>query len=107
MSLLDAPLWLQVALGLNALVVAGLVARRGWHGLGWSIGGSVAFWLILGLGASMLVSRMEGGRPGLLTDLVPGAFLALLRLAAIAWPLVLAAAAAGAMVRWVSRRRPP
>jgi hypothetical protein len=100
------PLWIQVAIAGEALALGYLTGRFGWRGLLVGAAAAAAIWFLLGFSASFLVSRLEGGRPGVLSDLLPGAALATLRLAQVASPLIVAAAVLGALVRWLSRRRP-
>ncbi|WP_141653093.1 hypothetical protein [Phenylobacterium immobile] len=96
MSLPDLPAWLWVMLGAEAAILGGLTWRFGLRGLGWGALGACAFWFVLSLGASFLVSRLEGGRPG---NLTPGALLAMARLGLLAAPLSAVAATAGLIVR--------
>lgn len=60
MSLLAAPLWLQVLIVAEAAVIAWLVWRFGWRGLLWGLAVGLAFWFLLGLVGSFLISRLEG-----------------------------------------------
>ena len=106
MTFLDLPLWLQVALVAEALVVLWLTARFGWQGLAWSVLGAAAFWFVFGLGASFLVGRLEGGKAAGLSGLVPGALLATLRLAQVGAPVVALGAAAGLVLRRLRPRKP-
>ncbi|MGA0606953.1 hypothetical protein ACO2Q0_13240 [Phenylobacterium sp. VNQ135] len=99
MSLLTAPLWVQIALVAEALALAWLAWRFGWRGVLWGVAASVGFWFLLGLVASYLVGRLEGGRAALLPDILSGAVLGAVRLALVAAPLVLAGAALGGVAR--------
>jgi hypothetical protein len=101
MSLLTAPLWLQVALAAEALAVLWLTARHGLRGLLAGLLGGVAFWFVLALAASWLVGRLEGGAAAELSSLLPGALQATLRLGAAAAPLIALAALAGGVLRAV------
>lgn len=101
MTLLDAPRWIQVALGGEALAVVWLTARFGWRGLGWSLAASAIFWFALGLVASFLVGRLEGGRAANLAGVVAGAGLATFRLARLAWPWLVVGALVGGGLRYL------
>lgn len=99
MSLLTAPLWIQVALVAEALALAWLAWRFGWRGVVWGVVAGAAFWLLFGLIASYLVGRLEGGRAALLPDILQGAVVGAARLSVVAAPLMLAGAAIGALLR--------
>lgn len=106
MTLVAAPLWIQVALVAEALAVVWLTARFGWRGLAAGVAAAAAFWLLFGLGASWLVSRLEGG--GAAADpvqLASGAALGAARLAVVAAPLVALAALLGLALRRLSPRK--
>jgi hypothetical protein len=105
-TLASAPLWIQVLLGAEAATLAWLVARFGWRGLGLGLAGALAFWFALGLGASFLVGRLEGGSAST-SDMLPGAVQATWRIAWISLPLIAAAALVGAALRRGLRRRKP
>jgi hypothetical protein len=105
LSLLAAPLWIQLALTAEALALVWLVARFGRGGLMWGLAAGLGFWFVLGLGGSFLVGRLEGGAPPGPGELLQGAVAATVRLGLVAWPLLLAGLAAGAALRWASRRR--
>jgi hypothetical protein len=103
-SLLAAPLWLQLALVAEGLAVAWLTARSGWRGLAAGGLATAAFWFVLALAASFLVGRLEGGRAAEASGVLHGAALGAGRLAGAAWPLLLAAAGAGGAARWALAR---
>jgi hypothetical protein len=99
MTLLTAPLWLQVALAAEALAVLWLTARYGLRGLLAGLLGGIVFWFVLALAGSWLVGRLEGGRAADLWSLLPGALQATVRLGAAAAPLIALAALAGGVLR--------
>jgi hypothetical protein len=99
MSLLTAPLWLQVALAAQALAVVWLTARHGRRGLLAGLLGGIVFWFALALAGSWLVGRLEGGAPADLSSLLPGALEATVRLGAAAAPLIALAALVGGVLR--------
>ena len=101
------PLWIQVAIAGEALALGYLTARFGWRGLLVGAAAAAAIWFLLGFSASFLVSRLEGGRPGVLSDLLPGAILATLRLAQVAAPAIVAATVVGGLFRWRLRSHKP
>ncbi len=105
MNLLSAPLWVQVALVAEALAVAWLTGRFGRRGLVWATLGSLVFWFLLAFVASWFVGRLEGGKAQEMSGILSGAVIATGRLALVAWPLLVAGAAAGAAVRWGLARR--
>lgn len=107
MTLLTAPLWIQLVLVAEALALAWLTGRFGRAGFSVGVAAAAASWVLLALGASYLVGRLEGGGAAAPSGVLQGAVSGTLRLAAIAWPLLLAAAAAGAVVRWAFTRRRP
>lgn len=99
MSFLSAPLWIQVALAAEAAALAWLSWRFGWRGVAWGFAASLAFWFLLGLGASYLVSRLEGGRAAELSGILSGALLGASRVALVALPLVAAGTLLGVLAR--------
>ena len=105
MTLLTAPLWLQLVLVAEALALAWLAGRFGRMGFGVGVAAAAASWFLLALGASFLVGRLEGGGAAESSGVLQGAFSGAVRLGSIAWPLLLAGAAAGAVVRWAFTRR--
>ncbi|WP_374468324.1 hypothetical protein [Phenylobacterium sp.] len=107
MTLLTAPLWLQLALVGEALALAWLTARFGRGGLLVGLAASLAFWFVLAFGAAFLVGRLEGGRAAGLDSALQGALAGAGRLALVAWPLLVAGAAAGAAVRLRAPQRAP
>lgn len=96
MTLPDLPTWLWIALALESAALGVVAWRAGVRGLAWGAAAACAFWFALSLGASFLVSRLEGGEPG---DLLPGALLAMARLTLLAAPMAAVAAAAGLLAR--------
>ena len=103
---LALPEFVQVALVVAGLLLAWLTARFGWRGLLLGAGGALAAFAVLALGASFLVSRLEGGTAEA-SDMVPGALYATLRLAVIWAPFALCAAVVGGAIRAWRARRPP
>lgn len=107
MTLLAAPLWIQLVIVAEALALAWLTGRFGRLGFSLGVIAAGASWLLLALGASFLVGRLEGGGAAQSSGVLQGAVSGALRLGAIAWPLLAAGAAAGAVVRWAFTRRKP
>lgn len=99
MSFLAAPLWIQVALAAEGAAIAWLTWRFGVRGLGSGLVASLAFWFALGLFASYLIGRLEGGRAAELSGILSGAVLGAGRVALAAMPLI----AAGALFGGVGR----
>ncbi|HEY8571261.1 hypothetical protein [Phenylobacterium sp.] len=106
MTILDMPLWLQMALMAEGLVVLWLTWRFGWRGLLWGLLGATTFWFVFGFAASFLVGRLEGGKAQEVSGILSGAVIATVRLAPIAAPLVALGAAAGLLLRRLSPRKP-
>ncbi|HVI30826.1 hypothetical protein [Phenylobacterium sp.] len=107
MTLLTAPLWIQLVLVAEALALAWLAGRFGRMGFSVGVIAAAASWFLLALAASFLVGRLEGGGAAAPSGVLQGALSGAMRLGAIAWPLLLAGAAAGAVVRWAFTRRRP
>ena len=106
MTLLTAPLWIQVALVAEAAALAWLTWRFGWRGVLWGVAASLAFWFVLGFAASFLVSRLEGRGATPLSDIVTGAVLGALRVGLVALPLVALGALSGALLRRFIKPQP-
>ena len=106
MSVLAAPLWIQVLVAAEALALGWLVWRFAWRGFAWGLAGAVGFWFVLGFAASFLVSRLEGGGATPLSDILAGAVIGTGRAALLALPLTLAAALLGGLLRRVIRPKP-
>lgn len=107
MNLLTAPLWIQLVIVAEALALAWLVGRFGRIGFGVGVVAAAASWVLLALAASFLVGRLEGGGAADPSGVLQGALAGALGLGAAAWPLLVAGAAAGAVVRWAFTRRRP
>lgn len=107
MTLLAAPLWIQLVIVAEALALAWLTGRFGRLGFSLGVIAAGASWLLLALGASFLVGRLEGGGAADPSGVLQGALSGTARLGAMSWPLLLAGAAAGAVVRWAFTRRRP
>lgn len=106
MSLLSAPLWIQVALLAEGAALAWLTWRFGWRGLVWGLAASLGFWFVLGFAASFLVSRLEGGGATPVGDILGGAVFGAGRVALVALPLVAAGALLGGLARALIRPKP-
>lgn len=105
--MLAAPAWLQTVLAAEALALAWLAWRFGGRGIVWGVAAAAASWLLFGLAASFLVSRLEGGGAPLWPDIVRGAGEGAVRLAVAVLPLLLMAALGGLLLRRVVRRKGP
>lgn len=99
MSLLTAPLWIQAALLAEGAAMAWLAWRFGTRGVAWGLVAGLAFWFVLGLAASFLVSRLEGGGATPVGDILQGAVVGAGRVALAALPPVAAGALAGGLAR--------
>jgi hypothetical protein len=105
MMLLEAPFWLQALLVAQAVVLAWLTARFGWRGAVVGVVAGLAFWLALGFFGSLLISRLEGGRPGGALVILKGALIGTLRIGQAASPLLAVALAVGGVLRWRLHRK--
>lgn len=101
--MLAAPPWIQVLVAAEAAAMAWLTWRFAWRGLAWGLAAALAFWFVLGLSASYLVSRLEGGGATPLADILAGAVIGTGRAALIALPLTAAGAVLGGLLRRVLR----
>lgn len=106
MSLIEAPLWIQVALAAEAGAIAWLTWRFGWRGAFAGLAASFVFWFLLGFVASYLIGRLEGGRAAEITGVLHGAVLGAVRVGVVAAPLVLAGAVAGGLLRRFRKPKP-
>ncbi len=106
MSVLDAPVWLQVIIAAECLALAWLTFRFGLAGLLAGLAAAGASWFVVAFGASWLVGRLEGAGPLGLRDLVVGSALATLRLAEAAGPGLALAAVVGRLARRIISSAP-